>query len=145
MPTVNRERVKAMSLKDLVHGLVYDPSNAALYRYEYREREEGGLGYEGFLKSFDSKTTRHGEHDNFVDDEPASPVPLGDVARSIISSGFPFTGLRDKEPAQVKRFVQTIVETNVSETILSPKQVRYWRSIKGAYRKWLGMNTIRED
>lgn len=126
--------VRNLRLLELIHRDVWEPQRFP-YRDELRRRLEN-QDYRKRLEEFDEPeviTFSTEQRQEINDDEPPAAHSEKNLAEKILASNCDFSSM--EKPDRVLGFVKNVRDSDMAENEMSPKQLRFWRSIKAHYRK----------
>lgn len=133
--------IKSLSLYELIKLDVFEAQRHK-YRDELKHRLEAENGLPEYLQKWDTEpqasttTANHSPKVAAFDDEPPTHYPEKPLAETILASGWDFGTMTD--PKGASGLTKSIRDGDLTEAMLSQPQLRFWRSIKGKFRKHRG-------
>jgi len=138
----NNDNLKTMHISELISKAVSSRQRAE-YCVEIGRRLEEEPSFFRHLADYKPNRKNGGDEvqsSGFDDNEPPGNWPLAPLAKQMLSSNFNFEGMKN-DVGSVGAFVEEVARVDGwTEQILSPRQLRLWRSVVGHYRKWLQKN-----
>lgn len=143
MTVPSTQFLRNASFETLIQSLWQDSGNRQKYVDEiHRRQADPAVKAQVKAVPMPSSASTQAAHErpaanDWKDDQPPQPTPLGSTAKKYLSSGWNYTWPNQDRttPDKVKAFLEEIANRNLSETDMSERQVKYWRTIRSKWSK----------